>query len=61
MQLEKYVAMAKSAKDFASSELVNTHPNTAKAHIDGLADMVLRLVIEVKSLSDALEAAEGDV
>jgi len=57
--LEQFIAMAKSAKDFAASDndIIVRFPNVAKAHIDGLADMILRLTVEVKALQSALEDA----
>lgn len=45
--MEKYIAMAKSAKDFSENADIQLFPNVAKAHINGLADMVLRLCCEI--------------
>lgn len=58
--LEQYVATAKAAKVFINldNDVVIKYSETAKAHINGLADMVLRLTIEVKALADALAASE---
>jgi hypothetical protein len=59
--LEQYIAMAKTAKDFTKQDdAMVRFPDVAKAHINGLADMILRLSVEVKSLADALDAAEND-
>lgn len=59
--LEQYIEMAKTAKNFTQQDdAIVRFPEVAKAHINGLADMILRLSIEVKSLTDALDAAEND-
>lgn len=51
INLEKYIALAKSAKDYANenNDIIIRFPNVAKAHINGLADMVLRLSVEIQN------------
>ena len=51
--LEKYIGLAKNAKDYAiETDNIVRFPNVAQAHINGLSDMVLRLIVEIKSLED---------
>lgn len=50
MDLEKYIGMAKTAKEFAEDkDMIVRFGNVAKAHINGLSDMILRLCVEVKT------------
>jgi len=52
--LEKYIGLAKNAKDYAiETDNIVRFPNVAKAHINGLSDMVLKLIVEIKSLEDS--------
>ena len=59
MDIEKYIGMTKIAKDFCSdSDACVRFPNVAKAHINGLSELLLRLsekVIEDKNKIGSLE------